>query len=69
MFPDVGEDPELRKSMKSRKAKLTQIGQFFLFTGMIMMFLRMTTDTMTPLLEKFNIKMMSRTGGLHNILR
>jgi hypothetical protein len=33
------------------------------------MFLLMTTNTMTPLLKKFDMKVMSHTGGLHNILR
>ena len=59
----------MRKSLKSEQAKLTQIGQLFLFTGMITMLLLMTTNTMTPLLEEFNMKVMSHTGGLHNILR
>jgi hypothetical protein len=35
---------------------------------MITMFLLMTTNTMTPLLES-NMKLMSHTGGLYNILR
>ena len=59
----------MRKSLKYGQAKLTQIGQFFLITGMITMFLLMTILTMTPLLEKFNMKVISLTGGLDNILR
>ena len=54
-FPDDGEDPELRKSLKSGQAKLTQIDQFFLIPGMITMFLVMTVITMTPLKEKYNM--------------
>jgi hypothetical protein len=69
IFLDEGEDPELRKSLKSGQAKLTQIGRFFLTTGMNTMFLLMTIITMTPLLEKFNMKVISHTGGLDNILR
>ena len=59
----------MRKSLKSGQAKLTQIDQFFLIPGMFTMFLLMTLIMMTPLLEKFNMKVMSHTGGLHNILR
>ena len=58
IFPDEEEDPELRKTLK-----------LFLFTGMITMLLLMTTNTMTPLMDEFNMKVMSHTGGLHSILR
>ena len=44
---DEGEDPELRKSLKSGLAKLTQIDKFFLITGIIMTFLLLTIITMT----------------------
>jgi hypothetical protein len=36
---------------------------------MITMLLLMTTYTMTPMLGEYNMKVMSLTGGLHNILR
>jgi hypothetical protein len=55
--------------LKYGQAKLTKIVQFFLITGMFTMFLLMTIITMTPLLERFNMKVMSHTGGLYNILR
>ena len=57
------------KSMKSGQEKLTQTGQLFLLTGMLTMLLLMTTNTMTPLMEESNMKVLSHTGGLHNILR
>ena len=53
MFLDEGEIPKSRKSIKSGLSKLKQLA----------------TKRMTPLLEKFNMKVMSHTGGLHNILR
>ena len=55
--------------LKYGQAKLTKIVQFFLITGMFTMFLLMTLIMMTPLLEKFNVKVISHTGGLDNILR
>ena len=39
---DEGEDPEVRRCLKSGQTKLTQIVQRFLFTGMLTMILLMT---------------------------
>ena len=59
----------MRKSLKSGQAKLTQIGKFFLIRRKLMMFQLMTVITMTPMMEKFNMMVISHTGGLDNILR
>ena len=56
--------------MKPGHAKLTQIVQLFLFTGMLTMLLLTTPNTKTLLMkEEFNKKVLSLTGGLYNILR
>jgi hypothetical protein len=59
----------VRKCLQSGQAKLTQIVHSILFTGMLTMLLLMTPNTMNILMEEFNMKVLSHTGGLYNILR